>query len=124
MLGDTFPEKAVPGSIRGHLHKHPHHFGFESVTIANNTAHLSAGPYEAVFELQNFLRGVPSLNFDIRMTRQARHFIDSSMSVDDLTNAITNPSASIASAAPNSLFDTTEECDGSSATYVYRTFFK
>lgn len=55
MLGETFPEKANPNSIRGMLYKDAKKYGFEVVNIANNALHLSAGPTEALFEIDNFL---------------------------------------------------------------------
>lgn len=55
MLGATFPEKAEVGSIRRTLFQSPEKFGFEKVTIENNCVHLSAGPFEAAFEVYNFL---------------------------------------------------------------------
>jgi hypothetical protein len=125
MLGDTFPERAAPGSIRGELHRDPERFGFKSVTISNNAAHLSAGPFEAVFELSNFLSAVPGLDFEIGITRQARHFKSQGLSVSDLRRAIDNPSACIANAKPAiPLFDVTEEFDAQSGTAVFRKFFR
>jgi hypothetical protein len=125
MLGDTFPERAAPGSIRGEMHRDPERFGFKSVTISNNAAHLSAGPFEAVFELKNFLSAVPGLDFEIGVTRQARHFESQGLSVSDLRRAMDNPSACLAKAAPAvPLFDATEECDAQSGTAVFRKFFR
>jgi hypothetical protein len=124
MLGDTFPERAAAGSIRGEMHRDPARFGFKSVTTANNAAHLSAGPFEAVFELSNFLSAVPRVNFEIGVTRQARHLKSQGLSVSDLRRAIDNPSACLANAPTAiSLFDATEECDAESGTAVFRKFF-
>jgi hypothetical protein len=124
MLGDTFPERAAQGSIRGEMHRDPERFGFKSVTISNNAAHLSAGPFEAVFELSNFLSAVPGLDFEIGMTRQAQHLRSQGLAVSDLRRAIDNPSACLANApAAASLFDATEECDAGSGTAVLRKFF-
>ena len=125
MLGDTFPERAAPGSIRGEMHRDPERFGFESVSISNNAVHLSAGPFEAVLELSNFLSAVPGLNFEIGVTRQARHFESQGLSISDLRRAIDNPSACLAKAAPPvPLFDATAECDAQSGTAVFRKFFR
>jgi hypothetical protein len=62
MVGVTFPEKAAPGSIRGSLYASPIQYGFESVTIANNGVHLSAGPYEGLFEITNFFGNLLDLD--------------------------------------------------------------
>jgi hypothetical protein len=55
MVGDTFPERAHEESIRGKLNRHPKDFGFEKVDKTNNVIHLSAGPTEGLFEIDNFL---------------------------------------------------------------------
>jgi hypothetical protein len=58
LVGDTFPDRAVPGSIRRALYDDPQRYGQASVNISNNCVHLSAGPFEALFELRNFLGGL------------------------------------------------------------------
>jgi len=63
MLGETFPEKALPDSIRETLHHHASEYGFEKVMIDNNIMHLSAGPSEALFEIDNFLREPFGIDF-------------------------------------------------------------
>ena len=63
MLGETFPEKALPDSIRGTLHHYASDYGFEKVMIDNNIMHLSAGPSEALFEIDNFLRAPFGIDF-------------------------------------------------------------
>ena len=62
MLGEAFPEKAPKHSIRGAVYKDKKDYGFDSVSIANNILHLSAGPTEALFEIDNFLT---SLGLDL-----------------------------------------------------------
>ena len=54
VVGDTFPENAKPDSIRGLLYAEPEHFGQDKVGINTNGVHLSAGPFEAAFEITNF----------------------------------------------------------------------
>ncbi len=54
MVGDTFPEKANPESIRGRLYAQPENYGQEEVGINTNGVHLSAGPFEAAYEVVNF----------------------------------------------------------------------
>lgn len=63
MLGATFPEKALPNSIRGSIFAKTNDFGFEKVGIENNIMHLSAGPTEALFEIDNFLRAPFAIDF-------------------------------------------------------------
>lgn len=123
MLGDTFPEKAAAGSIRGELYRDAAKYGFSDVTIANNCAHMSAGAFEAVFELKNFLSGVEALDFDLSHLRQASHFSSFGLNGSDLDRATNNPVATAGGGRPSSLFDETEECDALSATEMYRQFF-
>lgn len=63
MLGETFPNKALPTSISGTLHNSPTEYGFKQVMIDNNVLHLSAGPTEAIFELNNFLKEPFGIDF-------------------------------------------------------------
>ena len=66
LVGDTFPERAKPGSIRGELFKEPDRYGQDEVSINTNGVHLSAGPFEAAFEVVNFFG--PLLNLDPQKT--------------------------------------------------------
>jgi hypothetical protein len=66
LVGDTFPERAKPGSIRGMLYANPDHYGQDEVVINTNGVHLSAGPFEAAFEVVNFFG--PLLNLDPEKT--------------------------------------------------------
>jgi nucleoside diphosphate kinase len=51
MIGNTFPDKAVPGSIRGSFLAKKDAFGLAEVSIGVNGIHLSAGPIEGLIEL-------------------------------------------------------------------------
>ena len=62
LVGDTFPERANPGSIRGMLYADPQRYGQKNVGINTNGVHLSAGPFEAAFEITNFFG--PLINLD------------------------------------------------------------
>ena len=73
MLGETFPEKAIPSSIRGSFYANPREYGFERVTIANNVMHLSAGPTEALFEINNFFKepfGIDFIKGEAKLARK------------------------------------------------------
>ena len=50
LVGNTFPEKAEKQSIRGELYRNNKKYGIENVSISSNCVHLSAGPFEALFE--------------------------------------------------------------------------
>jgi len=62
LVGDTFPERAKPSSIRGMLYTDPERYGQEKVTINTNGVHLSAGPFEAAFEVVNFFGSLLELD--------------------------------------------------------------
>lgn len=62
LVGDTFPERAKFGSIRGALYANPELYGQPAVGINTNGVHLSAGPFEAAFEVVNFFG--PILDLD------------------------------------------------------------
>lgn len=62
LVGDTFPERANPESIRGQLFTNPKAYGQEEVGINTNGVHLSAGPFEAAFEVKNFFGEILSLD--------------------------------------------------------------
>jgi hypothetical protein len=123
MLGDTFPERAAAGSIRGELYRNPAKFGFESVTIANNCAHLSAGPFEAVFELTNFLSALPDVPFSLSSSRLGEFFLDANMSPVELQKATSNPTSALGGGTPTSLFEATEESDAASSVALYKKWF-
>ena len=62
LVGDTFPERAKPESIRGMLFANPDLYGQDEVGINTNGVHLSAGPFEAAFEVVNFFGDLLDLN--------------------------------------------------------------
>ncbi len=62
LVGDTFPERANPGSIRGELYADPERYGQQEVGINTNGVHLSAGPFEAAFEVVNFFGSLIDLD--------------------------------------------------------------
>ena len=64
LVGDTFPERANPKSIRGQLYAKPKEYGQAEVGINTNGVHLSAGPFEAAFEVVNFFGDILSLNIE------------------------------------------------------------
>jgi hypothetical protein len=86
------------------------------VSIANNCAHLSAGPFEALFELRNFLADLPAVDFDLEQCREVHHLRAAGWtgSVDSL---LSNPAVSVGgNEIP--LFDITEGVDGASAAWL------
>ena len=121
MIGDTFPERADAGSIRGILHARPAHYGFEDVTIANNGVHLSAGPFEAMFEIANFFGSL--LDVDVSSTRP--HIVNAMRSAgiceQDAFTAMKNPYVDDSTGETTDLFSATEHIDTNAAVALYRS---
>ena len=90
MLGETFPEKALPTSIRGTLHNHAKEYGFEKVAIDNNVMHLSAGPTEALFEIDNFLHEPLGIDFIKGEAKMAEKLLLSGFNGDEIKELIYN----------------------------------
>jgi len=65
MLGDTFPERAYRGSLRGIFRDRAPRFGLGPIDTRMNCAHMSAGPFEALFEMKNFLASEVGIEFRI-----------------------------------------------------------
>jgi hypothetical protein len=92
MIGATFPERAVPESIRGTLYGTPEKFGLQSVSIANNGVHLSAGPFEALFEIVNFGRAF-GLDSDKQVPLIVQKMLDAGMHIEQALDTLNNPIA-------------------------------
>jgi hypothetical protein len=118
MLGDTFPERAVPGSFRRTLFDQPSRFGLPPVSIANNGCHLSAGPFEAMFELVNFFSQSDVAKFHVDGTRMWELMTDAGVASAKRLDALNNPVISIGG-FDRTLFDFTEESDGASSAHFY-----
>lgn len=121
MIGDTFPERAATGSIRGELHARPAQYGFAEVTIANNGVHLSAGPFEALFEIANFFGSI--LEMDIYATQP--HIVHRMHSVGirehNAYKALKNPDVQDERGETTDLFSATEHMDTQPAVALYRS---
>lgn len=72
MLGDTYPDRAAAGSIRGRLLAQKEALGLARVDITANFVHLSAGPFEAAWELLNFFDGLETTAFTLAQSPLAR----------------------------------------------------
>lgn len=108
LVGTTFPEKADPGSIRGTLYAQPQWYGFESVTIANNAVHLSAGPFEGAFEIVNFFGNIVSLDPRQNPPLILRRMIEDGVATDQALSTLENPDVE-GPQGPVDLFAATED---------------
>jgi len=90
LVGDTFPARAKPDSIRGQLFAHPNRFGLDDVGINNNGVHLSAGPFEAAFEVVNFFGEIisyaPDDNPPLAIQRTIQNEVDRNLALSFLEN--------------------------------------
>lgn len=119
MVGATFPEKAVPDSIRGILHSHAQAYGFESVTIANNCVHLSAGPFEAMFEMVNFFGKITGLDVQKQLPLILRRMLEAGIEYEQAIKALDNPTITY-SGKQIDLFTATEDMNTDEAVALYK----
>lgn len=90
MLGSTFPEKALPDSIRGAIFEKAQDFGFKKVGIENNIMHLSAGPTEALFEIDNFLHAPFAIDFLKEEAKLAERLLSAGVSAENVRKVLTD----------------------------------
>lgn len=122
MLGDTFPEKAAAGSFRRLLHDDPKRFGLSDVSIAANAGHMSAGPFEGMFELSNFFSSGSIHHFDVEASTAWKTAERVGVGCDKLQQIVLNPVASVGG-VQRTLFDATEEIDTVSACHLFRSLW-
>jgi len=94
LIGDTFPERAVPESIRGTLWSRRTEMRLSEISVAFNYVHLSAGPIEGLHEIRNFLGTGLVPDFKLENTVVARTAIDAGVGLDVLQRALSNPQTS------------------------------
>lgn len=122
MVGATFPDKAAPESIRGTLYADPGRYGFESVGIANNVVHLSAGPFEGMFEIVNFFGKIVDLDVDRQPPLVLRRMLDQGIDRRAALKALDNP-AIAGAPKPTDLFTATEDMDTGEAIAFWKQHF-
>lgn len=119
MVGATFPEKAVPNSIRGTLYAHPDDYGLGSVSIANNGVHLSAGPFEGLFEINNFFGHILDLDVRKQPPLILKKMLAAGLSMEDALKALDNPIVT-EMPKPTDLFTATEDVDTDAAVAIWK----
>jgi len=92
LVGDTFPERAKPGSIRGQLYADPERYGQKEVGINTNGVHLSAGPFEAAFEVVNFFGALLDLKPAQTLPLAIKRAQESGFSNEAALSLLDNPS--------------------------------
>ena len=91
LVGDTFPGRANPDSIRGQLFADPALYGQDDVSINTNGVHLSAGPFEAAFEVVNFFGEILSHNSHTQPPLAIRRAIESGVDQTLALSFLDNP---------------------------------
>jgi hypothetical protein len=122
MLGDTFPERAIAGSFRRVLYDNQARYGLREISIAANAGHLSAGPFEAMFELWNFFSSSKLTTFSLGHTSMWTLLRSIGAEPAQIQRALSNPRREIGG-GERSLFDLTEESDARSAGHLFMQKF-
>lgn len=122
LVGDTFPEKAKQDSIRGEIFRNNNKYGIQEVSISNNCVHLSAGPFEALFEIDNFFKNVQISGFDLTKTKMFRLMVEARLHKEDIEICIQNPIAQI-NEKQIDLFTFTEDKNSFEAISNYMEYF-
>jgi len=119
MIGDTFPEKADSGSIRGSLCADPATYGFEEVSIANNSVHLSAGPFEGMFEVGNFFGNLMGIDTTAEKPLIHKKMEEAGLSSAQALAALDNPDVT-ANGETTDLYDASEHINTDAAVALYK----
>ena len=116
LLGDTYPDKALPGSIRRRLLEQKEALGLTRVDITSNFVHLSAGPFEGAGELANFFQGLEHAAFLVEASRMADFWQEAGLDLNRL-KALLDGAPWTPRGIPQDLFGATEELDARSAAF-------
>lgn len=116
MLGDTYPEKAQPGSIRRNLFERREILDLDRVDITSNFVHLSAGPFEGAGELVNFFQGLACASFHLEASRMATFWQEAGLELPRLAPLVEGAAWTPGGVAVD-LFGATEELDARSAAF-------
>lgn len=119
MVGATFPEKAVPHSIRGTLYANAEAYGLGAVSIANNGVHLSAGPFEGLFEINNFFGKILDLDIEKQPPLLLKKMLAAGLPMQTALKALENPIVS-KSPKPTDLFTATEDVESDAAVTLWK----
>ncbi len=122
MAGDTYPERAKENSIRREIFCHHDRYGIPDISVSKNCVHLSAGPFEALYEIDNFLKDIPGIGYDLMSTLIARLMTEKGLSPDHIQRSMSNPS-NVTGNTGSRLFSCTEEKNSDEAVEAYLSFF-
>jgi hypothetical protein len=91
LVGDTFPERANEESIRGKLFADPRKYGQQEVGINTNGVHLSAGPFEAAFEVFNFFGDLIDLDPAETPPLAVKKAMEAGLDIEQALKLLNNP---------------------------------
>jgi nucleoside diphosphate kinase len=92
MVGDTFPEKAKDGSVRHVLYNNSKKFGIREINVAKNFVHASSGPFDALFEICNFVGNIDNINICAHDTNIYQLMVKKfNLTIDDFDICLENP---------------------------------
>jgi len=119
LVGDTFPKQANEGSIRGALFAEPTKFGQQEVGINTNGVHLSAGPFEAAFEVVNFFGDLIDLDPSTTPPLAIKKALGAGLSEDEALELLDNPAIN-----ESDLFSETENLNTDAAIEFVKKAYK
>jgi hypothetical protein len=114
MVGNTYPEKAAPSSIRGAFFAEPARYGLGHVDISTNGVHLSAGPFEGVFEIVNFFGSLTQDEASRPLPLLVERLMARRQSSEAALKVAGNPPV-VANGKASDLFSATEDFDTGAA---------
>jgi len=112
---DTFPERSVRESVRWEFFANKDKYWINEVSISFNCIHMSAWPFEALFEINNFLKDCSTVDFDLTTTNLSQKILSTWLSKDSIINSLTNPK----NTEGGSLFDVTENMSTNNAVNLF-----
>jgi len=118
LVGDTFPDKANPTSLRGEIFNKRNELELDDVSISNNFCHLSAGAFEAFLEINNFYSKMKE-DFDLTQTNVFKELSSKGLNEEEIMKSITNPVVN-----DESLFDATEHKNTDEALEIYISIYR
>ncbi len=122
MGGDTYPENANKISVRGEMFANKSRYGLAEVSISNNCIHLSAGPFEALYEIINFFKNIPDSEYRLKNTNLARLMVEKGREPDELQTCLANPTGMV-DEKQTDLFSFTEEKSTKESVQAYLDYF-
>ena len=123
-VGDTFPENAITGSIRATLYKNALKFGIENINVANNFVHASSGPFDALFEICNFVGSIEGINYCYKNTNIYNLMINKyGLDESDFYTCLDNPKV-LVDKTETDLFSLTKNKNTFDAISDYIKYFK